>query len=138
MNAVFHVLSVGPGIVSNVVCNALLQCRRCRLSVASSFFDLFAISKEAKVDIAILHHTLSLPHLREACAHIRRTWPIARILVLGTGAEDLDDPLYDELVDLGTPLDKLLGMIEQFGADSLNSVRNQSASYSVARNPKGG
>lgn len=138
MNAVFHLLSVGPGLVSNAMYDALRKSQRCRLSVAASFLDLFAISKDEKVDIAILHHTLSRPHLREACAHIRRNWPVATILVLGTGAEDLDDPLYDELVDPSTPLDKLLGMIEQFGADSLNSVRNQSAPYSVARNPKGG
>jgi hypothetical protein len=138
MKATFHVLSVGPGIVSNAVCEEMRKYQRCRLSVAASFPDLFAISKEAKVDVAILHHTLSLPHLREACAHIRRTWPTARILVLGTGAEDLDDPLYDELVDLGTPLDKLIDLITDIGADGRSSAPNQLGSYPVGRNPKGG
>jgi hypothetical protein len=137
MQTAFHLLSVGPGVVANAVCDALRQCQRCRLSVAASFLDLFAISKDEKVDIAILHHTLSLPHLREACAHIRRTWPTARILVLGTGAEDLDDPLYDELVDLGTPFDKLIDLITNIGADGRSSAPNQLGSDPVGRNPKG-
>lgn len=138
MNPSLHVLFLGSGQGSDTIREALAQCHVYRLSVATSFSDLFDISKEDKVRIAILHRSLSPIQLREACAYIRRTWPVAKILVLGTGAEDLDDPLYDELVDLGASVDKLVDMITDIGAGGRSSAPNQLDSYSVGRNPKEG
>jgi hypothetical protein len=138
MNPSLHVLFIGSGQGSDTIREALAQRHGCRLSVATSFSDLFDISKEGKVRIAILHRSLSPIQLREACVYIRRTWPVAKILVLGTGAEDLDDPLYDELVDLGAPVDKLVDMITDIGADGGSGAPNELDSYHVGRNSKRG
>ena len=42
------------------------------------------------------------PHEHQAArvaAHVRKTWPLAKILLLGPPSEDFDDPLYDDSVD---------------------------------------
>jgi hypothetical protein len=116
MSPSLHVLCVGSGLGPDAVRDALARHGGCRLLVAPSFFDLFDISREDTVRIAILHCSLSAAQLREACAYIRRTWPHARIVVLGAGVEGLDDPLYDERVPPETPSGRLLGIIERLGA----------------------
>jgi hypothetical protein len=87
--------------------------RHCRLSVATSVWELCAIPQEESFEIAILHHSLSRSDLHDASAYVRRRWPHAKILVISAETEALDDPLYDERMLPGLSQSVLLAIIDQ-------------------------
>jgi len=64
-----------------------------RLTFATSNAELIAISIHEKYDVAILDQTLSHPELRNASEYIHRKWPNAKILVICSEPESLDDTL---------------------------------------------
>jgi hypothetical protein len=108
-----HILSVGPASLSNVVSDALSGSRKCRLTVAADFRQLWLISKHVEVDAAILHCTLSPLELEDASRLIRRQWPSARILIIRADTEFLDDALYDDRVLPAVASQVLLPTIER-------------------------
>jgi hypothetical protein len=83
------------------------------LSIAPDCRDLWVIPKQESIQVAILHHTLSLFELEDASRFIRQRWPHARILVLRKGEGFLDDGLYDERVAPDVAPAVLLMTIEQ-------------------------
>jgi hypothetical protein len=93
-----HVLSVGPLDRGCMVYDVLLDEPHTHLSIAPDSRKLWSIPKQASVQVAILHNTLSPLELEEASQFIRRQWPHARILVIRKGEDFLDDALYDDRV----------------------------------------
>jgi hypothetical protein len=114
MNPAFlRVLVIAPADRCNAIRDAFLVRGRCRLSVVTSYRDLFNIPKQQSFELAILHEMLSIGEFRDSSAHIRRTWPYAKILVICEEAEVLDDPLYDDWIAPSDPPDVLLAVIER-------------------------
>jgi DNA-binding response OmpR family regulator len=96
-----------------MVRDALLERRHARLTVATSFWELCAISQQETFDIAILHDALSLRDVRSASEYVRRRWPRAKILIIHAETEALDDPLYDARMLPGLSQSILLAIIDQ-------------------------
>lgn len=93
-----HVLAVGPVNRSSTIHDALLQVPNSRVSIATDYRGLWVISQQEAIRIAVLHDALPSFELEAACRLIRRRWPRARILVLRSRADSLDDALYDDRV----------------------------------------
>ncbi len=101
--------------------DALLERQKCRLASATCLRELFSISDEEQIDIAVLHQNLSPIEFREAAGHIRRKWPAAKILVVCCMTTDfLDDPLYDERATPGLSQQSLLSKIERLADESVS------------------
>ena len=103
-SGILHAVVLGPADRCNAVRDVILQRGRCRLSVVTSYCELFSIPKRESFQIAIIHELLSLREFRDCASHVRRTWPRTKILVICAKAEVLDDPLYDECVTRDTDI----------------------------------
>jgi hypothetical protein len=118
------VLTVGSLNSNNFVRDVLLSRTKCRLVAATSVWDLSAILASGKVDVAILHDTLSPGELRSCAVYIRHHWPAARILLIHAQVEILDDPMYDERMPPDLSAETLLSIIERLAASSRRSGRS--------------
>lgn len=110
------VLSIGSTEASNRVRDVLLTRTKCRLFAAAEVWDLDAILASGRMDVAILHDTLSAAEMRSCSVYIHHHWPNARILLIHAHAEILDDPMYDERMRPDSSPEELLAMIEQLAA----------------------
>jgi hypothetical protein len=108
-----HVLSVGPLDRSFIVHDAMLMMPDSRLSIATDYRELWEIPKQQAIHVVILHETLTLFELDEACRFIRQQWPCARVLAVRVGEVFLDDELYDDRVAPTVEADVLLTTIER-------------------------
>jgi hypothetical protein len=124
MITTLDVLSVGSINSNNFVRDVLLSRTKCRLVAATSVWDLSAILASGKVDVAILHDTLSPGELRSCAVYIRHHWPAAQILLIHARVEILDDPMYDERMPPDLSAETLLSMIERLAASSRRSARS--------------
>lgn len=116
-----HLLSVGSVDHNHVLHDAFLRGRGTRSSQVSDCRELWLIpdyrglwvmpDREA-VHVAVLHDTLFPFELDEACRFIRHRWPMARILVVCTGKDFLDDALYDDRVMPGASAEVIVAAIE--------------------------
>ncbi len=64
----------------------------------SAYTEVCALPADSNCALVAIDIT---PNEHEACriaTHARRTWPRAKILLLGEPSEDFDDPLYDDSV----------------------------------------
>lgn len=118
------VLSVGSPNSNDFVRDVLLSRTKCRLVAAACVWDLDALLVSGKVDVAILHSTLSPGELRSCAVYIRHHWPAARILLIHEQVEILDDPMYDERMSPELSAEALLGIIERLAASSRRSGRS--------------
>ncbi len=123
MLTILHVLSVGSAGSNDSVRDALLSRAKCQLIAAADVWDLSALLASNKIDVAVLHDTLSPAELRSCAAYIRHHWPVAQILLIHAQAEILDDPMYDERMLPGSPADSFLIMIERLAAFARRGVR---------------
>lgn len=124
MITTLDVLSIGSLNSNNFVRDVLLSRTKCRLVAATSARDLSAILASGKVDVAILHNTLSPGELRSCSVYIRHHWPAAGILLIHAQVEILDDPMYDERMPPDLSAETLLSMIERLAASSRRSKRS--------------
>ena len=108
-----HLLSVGSLERSYLLHDSVLLETGCRLSVITDYQDLWTISEEEVVHLAILQDSLSSFELEEASRFVRRHWPQAKILVIHSGEDFLEDALYDDRVEPAVPAEDLLKRIEQ-------------------------
>lgn len=114
MNPAFlRVLVIAPADRCNAIRDAFLDRGRCLLSLVTNYRDLFNTPRQQSFELAILHEMISLHDFRDSSAHIRRTWPCAKILVICAEAEVLDDPSYDDWIAPSDPPDTLLETIER-------------------------
>jgi hypothetical protein len=121
MTVRLHLLSVGSYESTNLVRDALLSRHNCGLFAATCASDIYAIPSFQKIDIAVLHDALSHGELRNYAGYVRRHWPSAKILLISSEVEVLDDPLYDEQTSPGLSSESLLGMIERLATSNQRS-----------------
>jgi hypothetical protein len=91
-----HVLSVGPMDCGSMVHDALLEGPNWRLTIATTSPELWVIPEQESIQVAILDSTLTEFELEDASLLIRQRWPLAKILLIGTGQGSLDCALYDD------------------------------------------
>jgi hypothetical protein len=93
-----HVLSLGPVDRGSMVYDALLNGPNFHLTIATDYRELWGMSAQESIQVAILHNTLTTFETEAACRLIRRRWLHARILVASAEESNLEDALYDERV----------------------------------------
>lgn len=113
MLAKLYVVSVGSRESSDLIRDLLLVRTRCQLFVAADAEGLSAILASGRLDVAILHNTLSAAEMRSCSVYIRHHWPSAQILLLREDADVLDDPMYDERIAPDSSSKELLAIIER-------------------------
>lgn len=116
MITTLHVLSIGSPESTGLVRDALLLRTKCCLAAATCVWDLDALLASGKVDVVILHNTLSRGELRSCAVYSRHHWPGATILFIHGDEEILDDPMYDERIPPGSSAETLLATIERLAA----------------------
>jgi hypothetical protein len=84
---------------------------------ASNYRGVFNLRDEGKVLLAVLSSSLGQMALRAAAEFVRRQWPSARILILGSANPRLDDSLYDEEVDCRFQPREFLNVLERLRKD---------------------
>ena len=65
------------------------------LAVAS-YQDVVSLPPDSNCCLVVIDLRPSEHEARRIAMRVRRTWPSARILLLGTPSCDFDDPLYDD------------------------------------------
>jgi hypothetical protein len=118
------VLTVGFLRSNSITRDVLLSRVKCRFVSATCIFDLFVLATNRRIDVVILLDTLSEKDLKISAEYIRRNWPVAKILMIRTQAECLEDPLYDERLLPDLSADDLLSMLDKLVTDKPN--RDQS------------
>jgi DNA-binding NtrC family response regulator len=84
---------------------------------AGNYREIFDLRGERSFLLAVLSCSLGEFALRAAAEFVRRQWPSARILILGSARAILDDSLYDEAVDCRFQPQELLNVIERLCED---------------------
>lgn len=119
----FEVLAVGNCTFDDRAYHSLRAAPSFRLRTTSDLRTLWLIPKEESIHVIVLHSTLSPEQLSEAARLARQRWPLARILVIRTGEEFLEDALYDDRVSPAVTADTLIATIELL---ALNSRKRRS------------
>jgi hypothetical protein len=117
-----YVLSIGSSESNEAVRDALLSRARCQLFSATSVWDISALLVSDKIDVAILHSSLSTAELRSCAAYIRHHLPAASILLMHAKSDILDDPMYDERIETDPTPEVLLAVIEKMSAIARRST----------------
>lgn len=112
MITTLHLLSIGARESNELFRESLLSRADCRLLTAKGVWDLSAFLTAGKIDVAILHNTLSPGELRSCAVYIRRHWPCTRILLIRARVEILDDPMYDERIMPGSSAELLFAIVQ--------------------------
>jgi len=108
-----HILCVGEVDRSYVVHDLLLGVCNLQLSIVTDYRELWVLPKHEAIHLFVIHNTLSLFELEEACRFIRQQWSQARILVVRSEGSFLEDELYDERVAPAVVSELLLSTIER-------------------------
>lgn len=108
-----HVLSVGSLAHGDMIHEVLLEIPDFRLSVATDYSRVWAISKQEPIDVVVLHNTFSSSELEDFCRLIRRRWPHAGIVLVHRGENFLEDNLYDDRVVPNAAPEVLLSTIQR-------------------------
>jgi hypothetical protein len=85
---------------------ALRDTRRLLLSAlhhpvlaVGGYADVCRLPSDSNCCLATIDLTPSEHEAARIAIHIRRTWPNAKILLLGRPSDHFDDPLYDDAID---------------------------------------
>jgi len=108
-----HVLYVGPVDRCGKVYDALLDGPRFRLTVTIDYRKLWQIPMHESPQAVILHITLFTFELEFISLFIRQRWPRAKLLVVCSEKNVLDDPFYDECVKPTAALEIIHSTIER-------------------------
>jgi hypothetical protein len=112
MTGLLYVDSVGSQETFSLVPDALVLHHKIGFFAATCAWELCTIPSTQKVDIAVLHDTLSNSELSSCARYIRNNWPSAQIHLIIDESEVLDDPLYDERASPRLSPEDMLGVIE--------------------------
>jgi|GEM_PF-1455651 len=116
MITTLNILSIGSLEANDLIRDILLSRTKCRLFGATSVWDLSAALTHGDIDVAILHDTLPAAELRSSAHYIRHHWSSSGILLMSAHTELLEDALYEERLEPGTPEKALLVVIEKLAA----------------------
>jgi hypothetical protein len=65
----------------------------------SAYMQVCALPADSNCALVAIDITPNEHEAFRIATHVRRTWPRAKILLVGHPSEDFDDPLYDESVN---------------------------------------
>lgn len=77
----------------------LLGLLRHPVLAVSAYVDVCALPVDSNCLLVAIDMTFDESESLRIALHARRTWPRAKILLLGRPSEGFDDPLYDDAVD---------------------------------------
>ncbi|MGA3346487.1 MAG: hypothetical protein ABSC76_16635 [Terracidiphilus sp.] len=129
-----QVVSVGPVERGCWVHDALSGRPNARLTIATDLRQLWSISTQQSIQVAILHDTLSLLDFEAASRLIRRRFPSAKILVVSREESFLEDALYDDRVAPTVAPTVLLRAIERVAYGSVQTPGPSKPSSCLAGN----
>lgn len=112
MNEITKVFLVGAEEWRDGARQALAGACKSSVTGIGSLWELCALPEAVLVDVAVIHPSFQTRDLCYAAEYIRRRWPDAVILVIGTLAVHLEDPLYDHRVSNSVSFDQLAEIIE--------------------------
>jgi hypothetical protein len=96
----------------------LLSALRHPVLAVSAYTEVCALPADSNCGLVAIGICPNEHEASRIAVHARRTWPKAKILLLGHPSDDFDDPLYDDAV---SPFCNLSGIVE--AADKLLRVR---------------
>ena len=96
----------------------LLSALRHPVLAVSAYTEVCALPTDSNCGLVAIDIRPSEHEAARIAAHARRTWPRAKILLLGHPSNDFDDPLYDDAV---SPSCNASGIVES--ADKLLRAR---------------
>lgn len=76
----------------------LLGALRHPVLAVSAYLEVCALPADSNCALVAIDLTPNEHEAFRIATHARRTWPKAKILLLGQPSEDFDDPLYDDAV----------------------------------------
>ena len=92
---------------------SLLSRSRYTVVIANNYREVFELRGKTSFRLAVLSSGLGELALRAAAEFVRRQWPSARILILGSAKAVLEDSLYDEAVDFRFQPPEFLNVLER-------------------------
>ena len=92
------------------------------VTTAGSHREIFDLRRMTEIHLAVISSTLGRSCLCSAAEDIRAQWPSARILVLGTAQQLLEDHHYDEAIDHGFQPGKLLDTLARLSENARNQI----------------
>jgi hypothetical protein len=98
----------------------LLGTLRHPVLAVGAYTEVCALPKDSNCALVAIDLTPSEPEALRIATHTRRTWPRAKILLLGRPSDNFDDPLYDDAV---SPYCNPSGIVES--ADKLLHERGR-------------
>jgi hypothetical protein len=96
----------------------LLSALRHPVLVVSAYTEVCALPADSNCGLVAIDIYPNEHEAARIAVHARRTWPRAKILLLGHPSNDFDDPLYDDAVN---PFRNPSGIVES--ADKLLRAR---------------
>jgi DNA-binding NtrC family response regulator len=96
----------------------LLSALRHPVLAVSAYTEVYALPADSNCGLVAIDICTNEHEASRIAVHARRTWPNAKILLLGHPSDDFDDPLYDYAV---SPFCKPSGIVES--ADKLLRTR---------------
>jgi hypothetical protein len=77
----------------------LLGTLRHPVLAVSAYTDVCALPSDSNCALVAIGISSNEHEASRIAVHARRTWPMAKILLLGRPSENFDDPLYDDAVN---------------------------------------
>jgi hypothetical protein len=77
----------------------LLGALRHPVLAVSAYTDVCALPGDSNCALVAIGIATNECEASRIAVHARRTWPTAKILLLGSPSENFDDPLYDDAVN---------------------------------------
>jgi hypothetical protein len=124
LNASFLPVNAATGVGTNDLGQTLLidlevELQESRLQILSflhvavhsvaSYPEVFRLNPAINFNLVVLNIYPNDQRASHVAAYVRRRWPRAKILLLGTGSGCVEDPLYDDIVD---PCCNPVGLLE--------------------------
>jgi CheY-like chemotaxis protein len=94
-----RLLLVEPDLELRESRSLLLSSLRLTVHAAGYHLDLFQLLHENRYKLIVLELLRNEEYASQVAEFVRENWPEAKILLLGQSCGDLDDWLYDDIVD---------------------------------------
>jgi len=93
-----NVLLVEPAMTPRSERDTLLGTTNCCVTSVRDVREMFNLRLEKPIVFAVLNDLLGTFDLRAAAESVRRQWPAAKILIIGSAVPTLEDHLYDDAI----------------------------------------
>lgn len=77
----------------------LLSACKVTVTPVTGYAEVSSSAQRSTYDVVVISMGAGFEQVRDTAFHVRKSWPDAKILLLGKSTLNLDDPLYDDIVD---------------------------------------